>query len=186
LKKFFLLFLILPLASQELVDVLWGKSNLNKPFTYNQLQQYINNGSSIAQSINGTISLGKVLGKGFTLINDENNIFKESHKDLPDFSIEIVEKDGNVIPSNTALITTIILYGIYNLVKVKATYDQALDVAVILIPFSLMHKNANCVHTGISIFSLDNKRNPLTSFFKLLVKHVHIISSIMFQSTRAI
>ena len=106
MKKFFLLFLILPLASQELVDVLWGKSNLNKPFSYNQLQQYINNGSSIDHSINGTISLGKVLGNGFTLIKDENNIFKEFHKDLPNLSIEIVEKDGEVIPSNTGLIST--------------------------------------------------------------------------------
>ena len=88
------------------MDVLWGKSNLNKPFSYNQLQQYINNGSSIDHSINGTISLGKVLGNGFTLIKDENNIFKEIHKDFPNFSIEIVEKDGEVIPSNTGLIST--------------------------------------------------------------------------------
>ena len=106
MKNFFLLFLIVPLASEELVDVLWGKSNLNKPFTYNQLQEYINNGSSIDHSINGRISLGKVLGNGFTLIKDEKNFFKEFHKDFPDFSIKIVEKDGEVIPSNTGLMST--------------------------------------------------------------------------------
>ena len=77
---------------------MWGKTNLNKPFTYNQLQEFINNGSSIDYSINGTISLGKVLGNGFTLIKDENNFFKEFHKDLPNFTVEIAEKDGEIIP----------------------------------------------------------------------------------------
>ena len=167
MKKFFLLFFILPLASQELVDVLWGKSNLNKPFTYNQLQQYINNGSSIANSINGTISLGKVLGNGFTLIKDENNFFKESHKDLPYFSIEIVEKNGEVIPSNTGLIPT--NHPIWNIQfgKGKGYFDENLNVSVIFLPFSLMHKNANCVHTGISIFSLDEQKKSSNVIFQV-------------------
>ena len=167
MKKFFLLFLILPLASQELVDVLWGKSNLNKPFSYNQLQQYINNGSSIDHSINGTISLGKVLGNGFTLIKDENNLFKEFHKDLPNFSIEIVEKDGEVIPSNTGLIST--NHPLWNIQfgKGKGYFDENLNVSVILLPFSLMHKNANCVHTGISIFSLDEQKKSSNVIFQV-------------------
>jgi len=167
LKKFFLLFLILPLASQELVDVLWGKSNLNKPFSYNQLQQYINNGSSIDHSINGTISLGKVLGNGFTLIKDENNLFKEFHKDLPNFSIEIVEKDGEVIPSNAGLIYT--NHPLWNIQfgKGKGYFDKNLNVSVILLPFSLMHKNANCVHTGISIFSLDEQKKSSNIIFQV-------------------
>ena len=167
MKKFFLLFFILPLASQELVDVLWGKSNLNKPFSYNQLQQYINNGSSIDHSINGTISLGKVLGNGFTLIKDENNLFKEFHKDLPNFSIEIVEKDGEVIPSNTGLIST--NHPLWNIQfgKGKGYFDENLNVSVILLPFSLMHKNANCVHTGISIFSLDEQKKSSNVIFQV-------------------
>jgi len=167
LKKFFLLFFILPLASQELVDVLWGKTNLNKPFTYNQLQEYINNGSSIDYSINGTISLGKVLGNGFTLIKDENNLFKEFHKDLPNFSIEIVEKDGEVIPSNTGLIST--NHPLWNIQfgKGKGYFDENLNVSVILLPFSLMHKNANCVHTGISIFSLDEQKKSSNVIFQV-------------------
>ena len=167
MKKFFLLFLILPLASQELVDVLWGKTNLNKPFTYNQLQEYINNGYSIDHSINGTISLGKVLGNGFTLIKDENNFFKEFHKDLPHFSIEIVEKDGEIIPSNTGLIST--SHPLWNIQfgKGKGYFDKNLNVAVILLPFSLMHKNANCVHTGISIFSLDEQKKSSNVIFQV-------------------
>lgn len=149
------------------MDVLWGKSNLNKPFSYNQLQQYINNGSSIDHSINGTISLGKVLGNGFTLIKDENNIFKEFHKDLPNLSIEIVEKDGEVIPSNTGLIST--NHPLWNIQfgKGKGYFDENLNVSVILLPFSLMHKNANCVHTGISIFSLDEQKKSSNVIFQV-------------------
>ena len=167
MKKFFLLFLILPLASQELVDVLWGKTNLNKPFTYNQLQEYINNGSSIDYSINGTISLGKVLGNGFTLIKDENNFFKEFHKDLPNFTVEIAEKDGEIIPSNTGLISTNhplwnIQFGVG-----KGYFDKSSNVSVILLPFSLMHKNANCVHTGISIFSLNEQKESSNIIFQV-------------------
>jgi hypothetical protein len=167
LKKFFLLFLILPLASQELVDVLWGKTNLNKPFTYNQLQEYINNGSFIDHSINGTISLGEVLGNGFTLIKDENNFFKEFHKDLPHFSLEIVEKDGEIIPSNTGLIST--NHPLWNIQfgEGKGYFDENLNVSVILLPFSLMHKNANCVHTGISMFSLDKQKKSSNVIFQV-------------------
>ena len=167
MKKFFLLFLILPLASQELVDVLWGKTNLNKPFTYNQLQEYIDNGSSINHSISGTISLGKVLGNGFTLLKDENNFFKEFHKDLPYFSLEIVEKDGEIIPSNTGLIST--NHPLWNIQfgEGKGYFDKNLNVSVILLPFSLMHKNANCVHTGISIFSLDEQKESSNIIFQV-------------------
>jgi len=155
------------LASQELVDVLWGNSNLNKPFTYNQLQKYINNGSSIDHSINGRISLGKVLGSGFTLIKDENNFFKEFHKDFPNFTIEIVEKDGEVIPSNAGLIYT--NHPLWNIQfgKGKGYFDKNLNVSVILLPFSLMHKNANCVHTGISIFSLDEQKKSSNIIFQV-------------------
>ena len=155
------------MASQELVDVLWGKSNLNKPFTYNQLQEYINNGSSIDHSINGRISLGKVLGSGFTPIKDENNFFKEFHKDFPNFGIEIEEKDGEVIPSNTGLIST--NHPLWNIQfgKGKGYFDKSLNVSVILLPFSLMHKNANCVHTGISIFSLDKQKKSSNIIFQV-------------------
>ena len=155
------------MASQELVDVLWGNSNLNKPFTYNQLQKYINNGSSIDHSINGRISLGKVLGSGFTLIKDENNFFKEFHKDFPNFTIEIVEKDGEVIPSNAGLIYT--NHPLWNIQfgKGKGYFDKNLNVSVILLPFSLMHKNANCVHTGISIFSLDEQKKSSNIIFQV-------------------
>ena len=167
MKKFFLLFLILPLASQELVDVLWGKTNLNKPFTYNQLQEYIDNGSSINHSISGTISISKVLGNGFTLLKDENNFFKEFHKDLPYFSLEIVEKDGEIIPSNTGLIST--NHPLWNIQfgEGKGYFDKNLNVSVILLPFSLMHKNANCVHTGISIFSLDDQNKSSNVIFQV-------------------
>ena len=149
------------------MDVLWGKSNLNKPFTYNQLQEYINNGSSIDHSINGRISLGKVLGSGFTLIKDENNFFKKFHKDFPNFGIEIEEQDGEVIPSNTGLIST--NHPLWNIQfgKGKGYFDKNLNVSVILLPFSLMHKNANCVHTGISIFSLDKQKKPSNIIFQV-------------------
>lgn len=158
---------MLPLASQELVDVLWGKTNLNKPFTYNQLKEYINNGSSIDHSINGTISLGEVLGNGFTLIKDENNFFKEFHKDFPHFSLEIIEKDGEIIPSNTGLIST--NHPLWNIQfgEGKSYFDENLNVSVILLPFSLMHKNANCVHTGISIFSLDEQKKSSNVIFQV-------------------
>ena len=92
MKKLFLFFLITPLASQELVDVLWGKNNLINPYTYNELSDYIEGGSEIISDFNGRISLTSPLGNGFTILVDDYNIFEISHKKIPEFSIEIYSK----------------------------------------------------------------------------------------------
>ena len=76
MKIFFILFfLISPLASQELVDVLWNKKNLSEPYSYNQLADYIEKSSKFDTNLKGKISIRKVLGKGFTTIVDQYNIY---------------------------------------------------------------------------------------------------------------
>lgn len=168
MKIFFILFfLISPLASQELVDVLWNKKNLSEPYSYNQLADYIEKSSKFDTNLKGKISIGKVLGKGFTTIVDQYNIYNAYHQEIPDFSIEISFENGNVIPDNTGLMLTThpfwnIQFGIG-----KSFNDSSLDVAVILIPFSLMHKDANCVHTGVSIFSIDKSFNASNIIFQI-------------------
>jgi hypothetical protein len=167
LKKFFLLFLITPLASQELVDVLWGKSNLSKPYTYNQLANYIEEGSAIDSNFIGKISTKNLRGKGFTILVDDYDIHEEVHQNIPEFSIEILLKDGNVIPSDTGLIKTSHPFWDMQFGNGKAYYDSSIDSTVMLMPYSLMHKNANCVHTGISIFSLDNSKKISNIIFQI-------------------
>ncbi|MDA7701334.1 beta-lactamase family protein [Gammaproteobacteria bacterium] len=167
MKKLFLFLFITPLASQELVDVLWDKKNLTNPYNYNELSEYIEGGSEIISDFNGRISLTSPLGNGFTILVDDYNIFEASHKKIPEFSIEIYSKNNNIIPSNTGLIKTShpfwdIQFGIG-----KAYYHKEQSSTVLLMPFSLMHKNANCVHTGVSIFALDQFKNPSNIIFQI-------------------
>lgn len=167
MKKFFILLLITPLASQELVDVLWGKSNLSNPYTYDQLNTFIKEGSKFESNFMGTISIGKILGQGFTVLVDDYNIHGKNHNKIPEFSIDISFQDSHVVPADTGLIKTShpfwdIQFGIG-----KSYYHSLSDVAVMLLPFSLMHKNANCVHTGVGIFSLDKSYKVSNVIFQI-------------------
>ena len=149
------------------MDVLWDKKNLTNPYNYNELSEYIEGGSEIISDFNGRISLTSPLGNGFTILVDDYNIFEASHKKIPEFSIEIYSKNNNIIPSNTGLIKTShpfwdIQFGIG-----KAYYHKEQSSTVLLMPFSLMHKNANCVHTGVSIFALDQFKNLSNIIFQI-------------------
>ena len=137
-----------------------------KLLSQDEISQYAKRGVVIEQicfqqDIESVVRYGKSNGEvqivNFAIDNSKIICLFQHINDLKYFitRIEIVEKDGEVIPSNTGLIST--NHPLWNIQfgKGKGYFDENLNVSVILLPFSLMHKNANCVHTGISIFSLD-------------------------------
>ncbi|MDA9094690.1 hypothetical protein N9K02_02190 [Gammaproteobacteria bacterium] len=156
-----LLFLIcFPLASQELADVLYGKERLNNSFSYNTINKNILSLPSSDIELNGNFALNiEPLGYGYTVIRDEKDLHKKSYENFPYFDLNFLITKGSFHPENTRLIKTSHKFWDIQFGKGVTKFDKDLDIHFVIFPFNLVHKNANCIHNGIGIFSISSSND---------------------------
>ena len=78
--RLLLLILCIPLASQELVDVLWGNERLTNTYSYQEINQLTIEGLEDSKPISGILSLEKdAIGKGYTVLVDDRKIYKNKY-----------------------------------------------------------------------------------------------------------
>jgi len=168
LKKLLLIFICLPLASQELADVLWGNEKLLNAFNYEQINQSAIDGLDNGRPIAGTLSIKKnAIGKGYKVLVDDKKLYKKSHEDFPIFSIEFASHGGRVYPSNSKILETDhpfwnIQFGIGS-----SRADNISSDTLLVLPFNLIHKTANCTHSGIGVFFISNLNKISNILFEL-------------------
>ena len=168
MKKLLLIFICLPLASQELAEVLWGNEKLSNAFNYKQINQSAIDGLDNGRPIAGTLSIkNNAIGKGYKVLVDDKKLFNKSHEDFPKFSIEFSSYEGRVYPLNSRILETDhpfwnIQFGIGS-----SRADNTSSDTLLVIPFNLVHKTANCTHSGIGVFSISNLNKISNILFEL-------------------
>jgi hypothetical protein len=145
------------------VDVLWGNENLSNTFSYEKIKQTAIIGLQDSDSVAGTLSVNKnAIGRGYKVLVDDRNLYKKNHEDFPNFSIDFISKEGKAYPSNSKVIKT--SHPFWNIQFGIGTtkIDRISSNTLVVLPFSLVHKNANCVHSGLAIFSI-SKVNTISN-----------------------
>ena len=80
---------------------------------------------------------------------------------FPTFDIELISEEGIVKPSTNFIESENSFFNVYignGINRISETSSNSL----IMLPIALTHKNANCVHNGLMIFSLE--KSKLSSF----------------------
>lgn len=145
------------------MDVLWGNENLSNTFSYEKIKQTAIIGLQDSDSVAGTLSVDKnAIGRGYKVLVDDRNLYKKNHEDFPNFSIDFISKEGKAYPSNSKVIKT--SHPFWNIQFGIGTtkIDRVSANTLVVLPFSLVHKNANCVHSGLAIFSI-SKVNTISN-----------------------
>ena len=155
MKKLLIIFICIPLASQELTDVLWEKENLSRAFHYDVFNKSIAVLPSSNKKVEGIFSINSnPRGRGFTINVDHRNIYQESHQNLPEFHIKFSIVNGTFNPSSKKIIKTSHPFWNIQFGTGVVKYNKESNQDVVYYPFNLIHKNANCVHNGIGVFAL--------------------------------
>jgi len=150
------------------VDILWGNEKLLNAFNYSQINQLAIDGLDDGRPINGTLSIKKnAIGKGYKVLVDDRKLYKKSHEDFPTFSLEFASHGGRVYPSNSKILETDhpfwnIQFGIGS-----SRADNISSDTLLVLPFNLIHKTANCTHSGIGVFSISNLNKISNILFEL-------------------
>ena len=137
------------------MDVLWGNERLTNSYSYQEINKLTIEGLEDSKPISGILSLEKdAIGKGYTVLVDDRKIYENIHEDIPTFSLGFMSSRGKAYPSITKIIQTDhpfwnIQFGIGTSKKDKKSSNT-----LVVLPFSLVHKNANCVHSGLAIFAI--------------------------------
>ena len=167
-RLFFLLIICPGLYAQDLGKILWGESPLSSPLNFDFISSKFNDLNT--KSFSGTYSINVFPeGIGFEVLKDEqtfkNRKNDELFKQFPEFSIEISIEGKNVLIRNKNIIQTNNNYWDLSFSDGSSWYEDKL--LFISAPFSLIQKNANCVHNGVLIFSINNKYEISKSIFQI-------------------
>lgn len=159
--KKLLLFLCLSVSfhtkAQNLKEVFWDDGPLLSSLSYSSFDEFIdsNPGPDFSISISNE---NKIKGFGFDILLDTYNIQKKFNlSSIPKFIIELNSSDGFVSPSQKFIQTK---EGFYNLYVGKGIHrlDSNNNYSLVILPIALLHKNANCVHNGVLVFSILEKK----------------------------
>ena len=168
MKKYLLLLLCIPLTSQELADVLWSKAQLSNTFHYADISKAAIDLPNNGKSFSGILKVDQpAVGIGYNVIIDSRKIYQDNHKNIPKFEIEISSIDGKVYPKNTKIIETNHLFWNIQFGVGSSKLDTSTSNTLITLPFSLIHKSANCIHNGIGVFSISNENKISNIIFEI-------------------
>jgi len=168
LKKYLLLLLCIPLTSQELADVLWSKAQLSNTFHYSDISKAAIDLPNNGKSFSGILKVDQpAIGIGYNVIIDSRKIYQDNHKNIPKFEIEISSLDGKVYPKNTKIIETNHLFWNIQFGVGSSKLEISSSNTLITLPFSLIHKSANCIHNGIGVFSISNENQISNIIFEI-------------------
>ena len=139
--------------AQNLLDVLWGKQKLDTSIDFNSINSYLD--EDPGQDFEGFLNIAtSPKGLGVTVLFDESKIHSADYfSKLPIDQLELVSRSGVVIPTkkfflNTGHIFFNIQFGVGFSKRIK--YEES---SLVVLPFSLIQRNANCVHNGIVLFA---------------------------------
>ena len=168
MKKYLLLLLCIPLTSQELADVLWSKAQLSNTFHYADISKAAIDLPNNGKSFSGILKVDQpAVGIGYNVIIDSRKIYQDNHKNIPKFEIEISSLDGKVYPKNTKIIETNHLFWNIQFGVGSSKLEISSSNTLITLPFSLIHKSANCIHNGIGVFSISNENQISNIIFEI-------------------
>ena len=168
MKKYLLLLLCIPLTSQELADVLWSKAQLSNTFHYADISKAAIDLPNNGKSFSGILKVDQpAIGIGYNVIIDSRKIYQDNHKNIPKFEIEISSLDGKVYPKNTKIIETNHLFWNIQFGVGSSKLETSSSNTLITLPFSLIHKSANCIHNGIGVFSISNENQISNIIFEI-------------------
>ena len=168
MKKYLLLLLCIPLTSQELADVLWSKAQLSNTFHYSDISKAAIDLPNNGKSFSGILKVDQpAIGIGYNVIIDSRKIYQDNHKNIPKFEIEISSLDGKVYPKNTKIIETNHLFWNIQFGVGSSKLEISSSNTLITLPFSLIHKSANCIHNGIGVFSISNENQISNIIFEI-------------------
>ena len=144
--------------AQNLLDVLWGKQKLDTSIDFNSINSYLDEdpGQDFEGFLNITTS---PKGLGVTMLFDESKIHSADYfSELPIDRLELVSRSGVVVPTkkfflNTGHIFFNIQFGVGFSKRIKNE-----ESSLVVLPFSLIQRNANCVHNGIVLFAYKDGR----------------------------
>ena len=168
MKKYLLLLLCIPLTSQELADVLWNKAQLSNTFHYADISKAAIDLPNNGKSFSGILKVDQpAVGIGYNVLIDSRKIYQDNHKNIPKFEIEISSLDGKVYPKNTKIIETNHLFWNIQFGIGSSKLETSSSNTLITLPFSLIHKSANCIHNGIGVFSISNENQISNIIFEI-------------------
>ena len=168
MKKYLLLLLCIPLTSQELADVLWSKAQLSNTFHYSDISKAAIDLPNNGKSFSGILKVDQpAIGIGYNVIIDSRKIYQDNHKNIPKFEIEISSLDGKIYPKNTKIIETNHLFWNIQFGVGSSKLEISSSNTLITLPFSLIHKSANCIHNGIGVFSISNENQISNIIFEI-------------------
>ena len=168
MKKYLLLLFCIPLTSQELADVLWSKAQLSNTFHYSDISKAAIDLPNNGKSFSGILKVDQpAIGIGYNVIIDSRKIYQDNHKNIPKFEIEISSLDGKVYPKNTKIIETNHLFWNIQFGVGSSKLEISSSNTLITLPFSLIHKSANCIHNGIGVFSISNDNQISNIIFEI-------------------
>ena len=168
MKKYLLLLFCIPLTSQELADVLWSKAQLSNTFHYSDISKAAIDLPNNGESFSGILKVDQpAIGIGYNVIIDSRKIYQDNHKNIPKFEIEISSLDGKVYPKNTKIIETNHLFWNIQFGVGSSKLEISSSNTLITLPFSLIHKSANCIHNGIGVFSISNENQISNIIFEI-------------------
>ena len=141
--------------SEGLVEVLEGKKRLSSSINFNELPSYTSqeNGKDFSGQL---IISNSPKGLGITPLRDEMGLHLESNfGKFPVSFINIASVDGVVTPEIKINLATEHPYFNFHLGFGTNKKLKQSNSSLISMPFSFLHKNANCVHNGIMLAVFD-------------------------------
>ena len=146
------------MQAQDIFNVLDNKEKLKSSINFDEIITLTDN--AFGNDLQAELTFSKQpLGLGVTKLVDEINLFKKNHfSKFPIKKFEITVHDGKVYPTKNFFMATEhaffnVHFGVGKSRKIK---DRPGD--LLIIPFSLLHNNANCVHNGIMLITHSDER----------------------------
>ena len=167
-RLFFLLLICPGLYAKDLGKILWGETPLNSPINFDFISSKSNKSNN--RNFSGTYSINSFPeGIGVEVIKDEktfkNRNNDELFKQFPEFTLDISIEGKNVTILNKGIIETNNDFWDLSFSDGFSWLEDGL--IFISAPFSLIQKNANCVHNGVLIFSINDNNEISKSIFQI-------------------
>jgi hypothetical protein len=143
--------------SEGLIEVLEGKKRLSSSINFNKLSTYTSQENG--KDFSGQLTISNLpKGLGVTPLRDENYLHLESNfTQFPISFINVVSIDGVITPEIKINLATEHPYFNFHLGFGTNKKIKQSNSSLITMPFSFLHKNANCVHNGIMLAVFDGK-----------------------------
>ncbi len=167
-RLFFLLLICPGLHGKDLGNILWGESPLNSPLNFDFIS--LKSSKSNNKNFSGTYSINSFPeGIGVEILKDEKTFKTRNNDDLfeqfPEFSLDISVEGKKVIIFNKGIIETKNNFWDLSFSDGFSWFED--DLIFISAPFSLIQKNANCVHNGVLVFSINDNNEISKSIFQI-------------------